>query len=255
MNSGRPLQAVMGRRTREDSSFPRVRCDIAEKGKTRAGNSRLSSRLGTSVVLILLPAENGDIMPRLIIVSNRLPMSLDAQDDGSYSLKQNVGGLATAIGPYHRSHHDCLWVGWSGEDPAEHTEEEIEAMRSTYEENRCVPLFLSAEQVSGFYAGFSNNTLWPLLHDFSHEAVFDPNTWETYSQVNQLFADALAPLIHKGDTVWVQDYHLMLLPNMLRQRFSDISIGWFLHVPFPRAATSSEACLARTCWASIPWTL
>ncbi|MCI1241437.1 MAG: trehalose-phosphatase [Bifidobacterium subtile] len=172
-------------------------------------------------------------MPRLIIVSNRLPMSLDAQDDGSYSLKQNVGGLATAIGPYHRSHHDCLWVGWSGEDPAEHTEEEIEAMRSTYEENRCVPLFLSAEQVSGFYAGFSNNTLWPLLHDFSHEAVFDPNTWETYSQVNQLFADALAPLIHKGDTVWVQDYHLMLLPNMLRQRFSDISIGWFLHVPFP----------------------
>jgi trehalose 6-phosphate synthase/phosphatase len=172
-------------------------------------------------------------MPRLIIISNRLPMSLEEQPDGSFSMKQNVGGLATAIGPYHRSHHDCLWVGWSGEDPADHTDEEIEAMRSTYKKNRCIPLFLSGEQVAGFYAGFSNNTLWPLLHDFSHEAVFDPNTWETYQQVNQLFADALAPLIRKGDTVWVQDYHLMLLPALLRGRFDNISIGWFLHVPFP----------------------
>lgn len=172
-------------------------------------------------------------MSRLIIVSNRLPVSLDAQPDGSYSLRQNVGGLATAIGPYHKSHRDCVWVGWSGEDPQDHTDDEIEAMRSTYEANRCVPVFLESNQVDGYYAGFSNNTLWPLLHDFSQESAYEPQNWEVYGEVNQLFADVLEPLIHEGDTVWVQDYHLMLLPKLLREKFSNISIGWFLHVPFP----------------------
>ncbi len=172
-------------------------------------------------------------MSRLIIVSNRLPVSLDADDAGGYSLRQNVGGLATAIGPYHKAHRDCLWVGWSGIDLDEYDADQVKGIRRAYADRRCIPLFLTSEEVSGYYAGFSNDTLWPLFHDFSHEAVFDPGTWSTYQQVNRRFAETLEPLINPGDVVWIQDYHLMLLPAMLRERFPHLSIGWFLHVPFP----------------------
>ncbi|WP_300765796.1 trehalose-phosphatase [uncultured Bifidobacterium sp.] len=172
-------------------------------------------------------------MSRLIIVSNRLPVSLDGDGAKGFSLRQNVGGLATAIGPYHKAHRDCLWVGWSGVDLDDYDADQVQAIRDAYAQRRCIPLFLTPEEVSGYYAGFSNDTLWPLFHDFSHEAIFDPSTWETYQRVNQLFAKALEPLIHDGDVVWIQDYHLMLLPQMLRDRFPKLPIGWFLHVPFP----------------------
>ncbi|KFI38623.1 trehalose-phosphatase [Bifidobacterium actinocoloniiforme DSM 22766] len=174
-------------------------------------------------------------MSRLIIVSNRLPASLEASADGSYSLRQNVGGLATAIGPYHKAHRDCLWIGWSGIDPDQYTDEELEKIRQAYRDRRCIPIFLSDEEINGYYAGFSNNTLWPLFHDFSHEAQFNPDDWETYRKVNMRFAQVIEPLVLPGDTIWVQDYHLMLLPKMLRERYPKASIGWFLHVPFPSA--------------------
>ncbi|MEK0307265.1 bifunctional alpha,alpha-trehalose-phosphate synthase (UDP-forming)/trehalose-phosphatase [Bifidobacterium favimelis] len=174
-------------------------------------------------------------MSRLIIVSNRLPMSLEAKQDGSYSLRQNVGGLATAIGPYHRSHRDCLWIGWSGIDTKRYSDKELADIKAAYKERRCIPIFLSEEEVNGYYAGFSNNTLWPLFHDFSHEAVFKQDDWDMYRKVNMRFAQVVEPLIRKGDTIWIQDYHLMLLPKMLRERYPDASIGWFLHVPFPSA--------------------
>lgn len=172
-------------------------------------------------------------MGRLIIVSNRLPASLVEDDDGSFTLKQSVGGLATAIGPYHRSHHDSIWVGWAGIDPDGRSEEQLDEIREAYAKNRCVPLFLTHEEVTGFYEGFSNDTLWPLLHDFSQECTFDPATWEMYKKVNEKFAETLAPIVQKGDTIWIQDYHLMLLPGMVRKSFPKAAIGWFLHVPFP----------------------
>ncbi|BDR52233.1 hypothetical protein KIM372_01400 [Bombiscardovia nodaiensis] len=172
-------------------------------------------------------------MSRLIIVSNRLPVSLDTTPDGSHTLRQNVGGLATAIGPYHKSHRDCLWVGWSGVDPEQYSEQELADIKQAYGQRRCVPIFLSQDEIKGYYAGFSNDTLWPLFHDFSHEATFDPGDWQMYQQVNERFAQVIAPLVSKGDTIWIQDYHLMLLPQLLRSRFPTASIGWFLHVPFP----------------------
>lgn len=172
-------------------------------------------------------------MSRLIIVSNRLPFSMEETEDKSFTLRQNVGGLATAIGPYHKNHRDSIWVGWSGIDEADHTKSEISSIKKEFSERRCVPIFLNKEEVKGYYAGFSNDTLWPLLHDFPHEANFSEDTFNIYTEVNHKFADIVAPLIHKGDTVWIQDYHLMLLPQILRERFPKASIGWFLHVPFP----------------------
>lgn len=172
-------------------------------------------------------------MAKLIIVSNRLPFSVSRTEDGGYDIRQNVGGLATAIGPYHASHRNCAWVGWSGENREEYSGEQLEAVREAYARERCSALFLSAEQVKGFYSGFSNDTLWPLFHDFSHEAVFKPETWDMYQEVNRIFADAVAPMTEPGDTVWIQDYHLMLLPQLLRERCAGVAVGWFLHVPFP----------------------
>lgn len=182
----------------------------------------------------LFPPANGeDVMSRLIIVSNRLPFSMEENEDKSFALRQNVGGLATAIGPYHKTHRDSIWVGWSGIDASEHTKSEVESIKKEFSDRRCVPIFLDESEVKGYYAGFSNDTLWPLLHDFPHEANFNEETFNIYADVNEKFADMVAPLIHKGDTVWIQDYHLMLLPQMLRERFPKASIGWFLHVPFP----------------------
>lgn len=172
-------------------------------------------------------------MARLIIVSNRLPMSLHAKADGTYALSQNVGGLATAIGPYHKSHHDCLWVGWSGIDPKTRSKEEIDKISDEFVSNRCIPVFLDQAEIDGYYAGYSNDTLWPLFHDFAHEAKFDSSTWKVYQEVNQKFADTMADMVNPDDTVWIQDYHLMLLPALLRARFPKLKIGWFLHIPFP----------------------
>ena len=194
-------------------------CRRCVTGKNNVGYSRALRKWG--------------IVGRLIIVSNRLPMSLNTKEDGSFSIKQNIGGLATAIGPYHKDHSDCLWVGWSGIAPEDREQEELDRITKAYEKRRCVPIYLTEQQVNGYYAGFSNDTLWPLFHDFGHEASFDPDDWKAYGEVNAIFADTLAPLIKKGDTVWIQDYHLMLLPKMLRSRFPNTSIGWFLHVPFP----------------------
>ncbi|MCI1901770.1 MAG: trehalose-6-phosphate synthase, partial [Bifidobacteriaceae bacterium] len=104
-------------------------------------------------------------MGRLIIVSNRLPASLVTNDSGEHALRQSVGGLATAIGPYHKSHHDSLWVGWSGIEPQDHTDEKLEKIKEIYAKDRCVPIFLEHDEVKGYYEGFSNDTLWPLLHD------------------------------------------------------------------------------------------
>ena len=160
-------------------------------------------------------------------------MSLNTNDDGSFSIKQNIGGLATAIGPYHKDHSNCLWVGWSGMSSEGRDQDELERITKAYRRRRCVPIFLTDEQVEGYYAGFSNDALWPLFHDFGHEATFELDDWESYKQVNAIFAQTLEPLIKEGDTVWVQDYHLMLLPKMLRERFPKASIGWFLHIPFP----------------------
>ncbi|MDF7666053.1 trehalose-phosphatase [Bifidobacterium sp. ESL0745] len=172
-------------------------------------------------------------MARLIIVSNRLPVSLHAKPDGTYALKQSIGGLATAIGPYHKSHNDCLWVGWSSIDPETRTKVQIDKIREEFTRRRCIPIFLTQKEIDGYYAGYSNDTLWPLFHDFAHEAKFDSSTWKVYQEVNQKFADAIAELVSPDDTVWIQDYHLMLLPAMLRARFPKLKIGWFLHIPFP----------------------
>jgi len=168
-------------------------------------------------------------MPRTIIVSNRLPVKLTPSESG-YALKTSEGGLATGLGSIYRQ-DDNLWIGWPGM-PIDAIEEQQQVIQLLKTES-LFPVFLSQEQVNGFYEGFSNETLWPVFHYMATYAKFEQVTWKYYVEVNRKFATAVMQHVKEGDTVWVQDYQLLLLPAFLRELQPGLSIGFFNHIPFP----------------------
>ncbi len=170
-------------------------------------------------------------MNRLLIVSNRLPVSV-SKKNGDLRLQRSVGGLATGVGSFYKS-CESLWVGWPGMNLQRKQDEERERIIETLKKEQCHPVFLSPYDIKHYYDGFCNNTLWPLLHYFNLFADYDPKTWQVYQRVNERFCDAVMEVARPDDIVWVHDYHLMLLPQMLRERLPDAEIGYFHHIPFP----------------------
>jgi trehalose 6-phosphate synthase/phosphatase len=172
-------------------------------------------------------------MSRLLIVSNRLPVTVRAEH-GVVSVARSAGGLVTALrGPHERL--NGLWIGWPGEVsrlPAE----QRQAVDAQLKALGTVPVQLTAAEVSRYYDGFSNGVLWPLFHYLLDKVHLDARRdWETYRDVNERFAAVVAAEVRPGDMVWVHDYQLALVPAMLRQRVPDVKIGFFLHIPFPAA--------------------
>ncbi|MFC5049433.1 bifunctional alpha,alpha-trehalose-phosphate synthase (UDP-forming)/trehalose-phosphatase [Rubritalea spongiae] len=165
-------------------------------------------------------------MRSLILVSNRLPIKLNSNG----SLERTTGGLASALEGAGLD-DNYTWVGWGGSSPSKgtKTDEFLEQMRKLGVE----PVLLSDEEVNGYYEGYSNSTLWPLLHYMTERARFQPEWIRYYRQVNEKFADTILNIAAPGATIWIHDYHLMLLPKILRQRRPDLKIGFFLHTPFP----------------------
>ncbi|MGI9547083.1 MAG: bifunctional alpha,alpha-trehalose-phosphate synthase (UDP-forming)/trehalose-phosphatase [Flavobacteriaceae bacterium] len=170
-------------------------------------------------------------MGKTVIISNRLPVQLQISN-GTIEAIPSVGGLATGMKSVH-SGGDSLWIGWSGltteEIPAE-LESQIDL---ALKKHSCSKVQLSNEEVNGFYFGFSNRTIWPLFHYFLEYSEFELPNWEVYKSVNQMFADAILEQITEEDTVWVHDYQLMLVPQMVREKQPNVAIGFFLHIPFP----------------------
>ncbi len=168
---------------------------------------------------------------KLLIVSNRLPVTIRQDDDGEIAIARSAGGLATALARAH-TQGDSVWIGWPGDyfDDTT-TQEHISALLR--EQYRCLPVFLSQEDIDGFYYGFSNRALWPLFHYFESYFVYDEEAWESYVKVNQLFCDVIVEHARGDELIWVHDYQLFLLPGMLRQHLPDVRIGFFLHIPFP----------------------
>jgi len=174
---------------------------------------------------------------RLIIVSNRLPISLEERD-GKIIARESVGGLATGLNAYLDSldqdspfDNEPLWIGWPGmslDDP-----DKFDFSRRIMGKFRICPVNLSTEQMDSFYLGFCNSTLWPLFHYFPSYVHFNEEFWKSYQEVNEIFRDTVDPLLQPGDVLWIHDYQIMLLPEMIRRRRSDVSIGFFLHIPFP----------------------
>lgn len=176
----------------------------------------------------------------LIVASSRLPVTL-ANSEGQWSAALSAGGLVTALKPVATS-VGFDWIGWPGVAVPKEQESQVAAVltRAAHTiDGRCQinPVFLSQEQVSGFYTGFSNSTVWPLFHGFPSRTVFSTADYETYVAVNALFADKIAEHAKPDDIIWLHDYQLLLVPQMLRDRGLTNPIGFFLHIPFPSSET------------------
>lgn len=165
---------------------------------------------------------------RVLIVSNRLPIKI-SKTDGILSYKTSEGGLATGLGSIYKQHNNT-WIGWPG---AQLEEAEQEQVTSDLAKENLLPIFLSEDEINYFYEGFSNETLWPLFHYFPTYTHYDPKHYEYYEQVNRKYADAILAIATKDDVIWIHDYQLMLLPEMIRKEIPDITIGFFQHIPFP----------------------
>lgn len=167
---------------------------------------------------------------KLVIVSNRLPVSV-SREDGVLVFTPSSGGLATAMSSLE--YEDKIWIGWPGIASDDLTDKERQEIETRLVEHGCVPVHLTQEEIELFYEGYSNDTLWPLFHYFQSLASYKEEQWHAYRQVNELFADAVANVSADDAKVWVQDYHFMLLPRMIRERLPASLIGFFLHIPFP----------------------
>ncbi len=160
-----------------------------------------------------------------VVVADRLVVDLERLPDGTQRWKSSPGGLVTALEPFLRSRSGA-WVGWPGVP-------DVEVEPSTDGDIALHPVTLSTAELTDYYEGFSNSTLWPLYHDVVAPPAFHRHWWNAYLKVNERFASATAKVAGDGATVWVQDYQLQLVPRMLRELRPDLRIGFFLHIPFP----------------------
>ena len=159
-----------------------------------------------------------------VVVANRLPVR-HSKTPGDEGWMPSPGGLVSALTSALQN-HDGLWIGWPG--ATEHEEPP-----STYEGIRLKSVEISPHEYEEFYLGFSNATIWPLYHDAIRSPSYHRTWWQTYHEVNQRFAEAVAESVAPGGTVWVHDYQLQLVPQLLRAMRPDVVIGFFLHIPFP----------------------
>jgi trehalose 6-phosphate synthase/phosphatase len=163
-------------------------------------------------------------MPNLIIVSNRLPITAGRDGSGRVTVRPGSGGLATAVGSISKRLH-ARWVGYLGNDvPADIT---AAANAEGY-----FPVQISQPLYENYYNHFSNRVLWPVVHGF---AAYDApeSYWEDYRAVNELFAKEVARIAAPDDIIWVHDFHLLMVPKLLREAGLTNRIGFFLHTPFP----------------------
>lgn len=168
---------------------------------------------------------------RLIVVSNRLPLTLQKAEEG-WTTVRSSGGLASAINPLLQK---CggEWIGWAGSSGEEDTEKRRTILEEWAEKHRCFAVELPQDVAAGFYEGYANQTLWPVFHNFPSQLKFQHKSWDAYVEANRIFSTAVVDRYQLNDLIWVHDYHLMLLPQMLRDKLPDAAIGFFLHIPFP----------------------
>tara|TARA_B100001059_G_scaffold20577_1_gene16700 strand:+ start:1024 stop:3225 length:2202 start_codon:yes stop_codon:yes gene_type:complete len=170
-------------------------------------------------------------MSKLIIVSNRLPLNITIENN-DLLISSSSGGLATGMSSVH-SQAGSLWIGWSGIDEERLDDNLKKKIHDEIINENCASVTLTQNDVEDFYYGLSNKTLWPLFHYFTEFSTFDNNQWDSYKKVNQKFADVVISNLSDGDRVWIHDYQLMLLPSMIRKIKPNVTIGFFLHIPFP----------------------
>jgi len=174
---------------------------------------------------------------RLLIISNRLPFSISLEEENIF-LKPSSGGLISGISSYldymknsSLEKFEYLWIGWPGVDIQEESRKKfLEAIA----DKNIVPVFVDENKMDKFYLGFCNSTIWPVFHYFPTLAKFESQHWEIYKEVNEIFAAKILEVANTDDIIWIHDYHLMLVPSIIRKKLGDnCKIGFFLHIPFP----------------------
>jgi trehalose 6-phosphate synthase/phosphatase len=174
---------------------------------------------------------------RLVVVSNRLPFNV-IEENGELHFMASAGGLATGLfsalegirsGSVNTAGY--AWVGWPGSTVPDSLKEELSAKASA--DFHSHPVFFTEQEMDQFYHGFCNKTIWPLFHYFPSYTVYQDEFWQQYKRVNEIFCETLAEIIRPDDIVWIHDYHLMLLPQLLKARLPKVPVGFFLHIPFP----------------------
>lgn len=168
-----------------------------------------------------------------VFVSNRLAVRVQRGEDG-LEFTPSVGGLATGLSSVSSDDGSTLWIGWSGLPSDELSEAERREIGDTLRrDHHSVPVDISSQELELFYAGFCNDTIWPLFHYFPTYAEYNHEWWHAYRDINRRFFEVLREELQEDATVWVHDYQLFLLPGMIKEAFPSVRVGFFLHIPFP----------------------
>ncbi|CAN5191957.1 bifunctional alpha,alpha-trehalose-phosphate synthase (UDP-forming)/trehalose-phosphatase [soil metagenome] len=172
-------------------------------------------------------------MARVIIVSNRLPVSVK-KEDGKLVFSQSTGGVATGLASYANNPAN-RWIGWPGIASDDLTTADRHEISRELARHNCVPVFMTKKQIDDFYNGYSNSILWPLFHNLPvHGKKHREQWWRGYRAVNKLFSEAIIKVAQKNSRIWIHDYQLLLVPEMLHAAQPLANIGFFSHIPFPR---------------------
>lgn len=170
-------------------------------------------------------------MNKTIVISNRLPLQVSILN-ASLKITPSVGGLATGMKSVH-AEGNGIWIGWSGIPEEKLNTELSKKITKEIQKEKCVSVPLTTQDIKDYYEGFSNRALWPLFHYFMEYTKFEDKEWEAYKRVNEKFADVVIDNYEDGDTIWVHDYQLLLLPQLIKDKKPNATIGFFLHIPFP----------------------
>ena len=170
-------------------------------------------------------------MSKIIIISNRLPVTAH-KNNRTIEYDKSIGGLATGLKNYHKQ-AGSIWVGWPGIADEEISLQDKDSIQRALETYQCLPVFLTKGEIDRYYNGFCNETIWPLFHYFTDRTKYEMETWEAYQQVNEKFFATVESVIGENDIIWIHDYQLMLLPQMIKEKHPDTQVGFFLHIPFP----------------------
>lgn len=169
-------------------------------------------------------------MPQILLVSNRLPVTVK-KIDGKLIFETSMGGVATGLASFVSSRKN-KWIGWPGISTEDLTTADQRKIITELAKRNCVPVFLSRRQMEDFYNGYSNSLLWPLFHNLPMAAA-EIRWSKAYKGVNAAFSEAVLKVAASKSNIWIQDYQLMLLPKLLRAGKPTLHIGFFLHIPFP----------------------
>jgi trehalose 6-phosphate synthase/phosphatase len=166
---------------------------------------------------------------RLLIVANRLPVTIRTEAD-DLVVEPSIGGVATGLAKLHQE-RGGLWFGWSGIVPTD--AQMADRLDAKLADLGCIPLRLSATEVAEFYQQTCNAVIWPLFHYLTERLPLEMGAFDAYREVNRRMAELVVASYRPGDTIWIHDYHFLLLPALIRDRLPNARIGFFLHIPFP----------------------